>query len=156
MMIILTLLLLANDQPPVRDPAELAVDQLAKPSTKGADIRVEDLGAPEGRSSISVSQLPETLEANETAAETEPALASNEKSDLTGDVARAWEVIRERGQHPTPELIAREIGPDRLAAYLNLHPDAVDIFTRDTAPIPDATDLPPDGGVIVLPPPNGQ
>lgn len=151
------LLLLATDQPPVRDPAELAVDQLAQPRGNSADIRVDDLGAPDGRAAVSVSQLPEDLEADDAAAESEPSLASQDKTDLTGEVARAFELIRERGQQPTPELIAREIGPDRLAAYLNQNPEGVDIFTRDALPDPtQSTD--PDlttGGVIVLPPSDG-
>src|SRR3546814_19226430 len=35
------------------------------------------------------------------------------------EVAAAWELIRRRGQQPTPELIAREIVPDLLGRLLH-------------------------------------
>jgi hypothetical protein len=78
---------------------------------------------------------------------------------LYGQVAEAWQVIRQRGQQPTPELIAREIGPDTLATFLDQNPAAADIFGRDSDTLP--ADIPglegvPDGGIEILPPGQAQ
>src|SRR3546814_4117621 len=73
-----------------------------------------------------VSQLPGDAEIlpNATAPETglEQVTRRSPRADLYAEVAAVWELIRRRGQQPTPELIVREIGPDLLARFLNTFP----------------------------------
>lgn len=76
---------------------------------------------------------------------------------LYRDVADVWETIRRRGQQPTPELIAREIGPDALARFLDQNPGAEAAFGQDsdTLPVPSPEDLDTmTGGVFTLPAPD--
>jgi hypothetical protein len=75
---------------------------------------------------------------------------------LYQQVAQVWSTIRQRGQQPTPELIAREIGPDQLTKFLGQIPNAPKIFgvDSDTLPLPKpgSEPLPVGAGIVVLPP----
>lgn len=64
-----------------------------------------------------------------------PAAASPE-AELYRRVAEVWQVIRRRGQQPTPELIAQEIGPERLSSFLNNFPGSENIFGVDSDRLP--------------------
>ncbi len=112
-----------------------------------------------------VSQLPDDIEvADDDAApeleiskETETASAMSPERRLYQEVAQVWRTIRSQGLQPTPELIAREIGPDALSAFLNQNPDASGIFGQDSDELPlENPDLGglelPDGAIVVLPP----
>lgn len=110
-----------------------------------------------------VGQLPGDLEVPEND-DSQPEVAISRplvspEAALYGQVAEAWQAIRQRGQQPTPELIAREIGPDTLATFLDQNPAAADMFGRDSETLP--VDVPgiedlPDGGIRFLPPNPGQ
>src|SRR3546814_6661066 len=92
-----------------------------------------DLGAV-APSDPTIQQLPETMELPRDAAAPEADLVRTERprASLYLEVANAWEVIRRRGQQPTPELIAREIGPDMLARFLNQFPGSEALFGKDS------------------------
>lgn len=109
-----------------------------------------------------VSQLPDDIEIiDKDGKGPEQAIVrpvDSPEARLYSQVAEVWEVIRQRGQQPTPELIAREIGPDALASFLDQNPGAESIFGRDSdnlpLPSPDGLDL-PGGGTLILPPTDG-
>lgn len=124
--------------------------QIAKPT---ADTRVGAIGGE--RRSTAVSQLPPMLDVgpNEAAPETElESVPVDPDRALQAEVLRTWQSLRQRGQQPTPELLAKEIGPEALARFLATSPDAERLFDGHTAPplpppaapIPD--DTVPDGG----------
>src|SRR3546814_9252810 len=75
---------------------------------------------------------------NATAPETglEQVTRRSPRADLYAEVAAVWELIRRRGQQPTPELIAREIGPDLLARFLNTFPGSEGMFGVDSDVLP--------------------
>src|SRR3546814_1386674 len=87
-----------------------------------------------------VSQLPGDAEIlpNATAPETglEQVTRRSPRADLYAEVAAVWELIRRRGQQPTPALNAREIGPDLLARFLNTFPGSEGMFGVDSDVLP--------------------
>lgn len=89
-----------------------------------------------GKDAASTTQLPSDLRAASDDPDQETGLTSPDTAspDLMSEVARAWYVIRSRGQQPTPELIAREIGPDMLTAFLNQYPNGVALITSQDPP----------------------
>lgn len=108
-------------------------------ATRQIPIKPEDQRRP-----VAFNQLPSNLQQSKDANENELASKSSPEASLTADVLRAWNQIRERGQTPTPDLIAREIGPDRLAEFLATSPGAGSVLA--TGMVPDqqeASDLPP-------------
>jgi hypothetical protein len=123
--------------------------QIARPT---ADTRVGAIGVE--RRSTAVSQLPPLLEIgpNETAPETElEAAPVDPDRALQAEVLRTWQSLRQRGQQPTPELVAKEIGPEALARFLATSPGAERLFDGHTAPpapppTPTPVDSEPDGG----------
>lgn len=137
-------------------PEDVGVDQIM-PSPAAADAeqikpKTPDTGA------LALDQLPESLEPGKNANEGQLEKGIAPARTLTGDVIAAWSIIRDRGQTPTPDLIAREIGPDKLAEFLASHPAAGSVL---------ATGIEPDGqvqtdpesrpdGVVVSPPGSGQ
>lgn len=102
-------------------------------------IKPEDQRRP-----VALNQLPSNLQQSKDANENELASKSSPEASLTADVLRAWNQIRERGQTPTPDLIAREIGPDRLAEFLATSAGAASVLATGIAPDKqEASDLPP-------------
>ena len=105
---------------------------------------------------IGVNQLPSTLQSDGDDKEDTLVSKTSPGASLTADVVEAWNQIRQRGQTPTPDLIAREIGPDKLAEFLASSPVAASILATgtlpDQAPQPEAGRK--EGGVTVIPPPN--
>jgi hypothetical protein len=89
---------------------------------------------------VAFNQLPSNLEQAKDAKEDELVSKTTPEANLTADVLRAWNQIRNRGQTPTPDLVAREIGPDRLAEFLATSPAAASVLA--TGNLPD----PPNGG----------
>ncbi|WP_147373672.1 hypothetical protein [Hephaestia caeni] len=87
-----------------------------------------------------VSQLPGDAEILPSAPAPEAGLEQvtrrSPQADLYAEVAAVWELIRRRGQQPTPELIAREIGPDLLARFLNTFPGSEGMFGVDSDVLP--------------------
>lgn len=142
----------------------LSVEQigLSPRSTASSDFQIATQSTAKNDKAL-VGQLPGDLEIPEDddsrpeAAISRPVISPEAK--LYGQVAEAWQVIRQRGEQPTPELIAREIGPDTLATFLDQNPAAADIFGRDSDTLP--VDIPgvdqlPDGGIEFLPPGQGK
>jgi hypothetical protein len=126
--------------PPEQSAAQ--IEQLA-PAARPADAA----NLPQGRPDPRVSQLPQLLAPIEgTDEERLKRTPTDDPSGWTTEVLKALQIIRSRGQQPTPELIARELSPDALQAYLNQAPDL-----KGSAPEPPPPDLPP-AGVTLLPP----
>ncbi|MBB5704843.1 hypothetical protein [Sphingopyxis panaciterrulae] len=140
-------------------PLFLLVAQLAASAPDADAVDVEQVQAPSGKcqgsidqvgavapSDPTIQQLPETMELPRDAAAPEADLVRTERprASLYLEVANAWEVIRRRGQQPTPELIAREIGPDMLARFLNQFPGSEAMFGKDSDRLPvEPPALPP-------------
>ena len=129
------------------------VDQLVVPNLGPPARRVP--AGPEKRSqAASIAQLPGNINPVAEAREemlAEPPPTNNASSRASAEVARAAGVIRARGQQITPELLAREVGPEVLETYL-AHPDAAlpptglpSEATPTTAPIAGVTIIPPVG-----------
>lgn len=101
---------------------------------------------PRQKPATTIEQLPPTVdlppEASAPESSLEKTAPKSPRAGLYDEVAMAWEVIRKRGQQPTPELIAREIGPDVLARFLNQFPGAETIFGRDSDTLPYAPPRP--------------
>ncbi len=118
--------------------------QIARPT---ADTRIGAIGSE--RRSTTVSQLPPLLDikSNDAApeAELETAPVDPDRA-LQAEVLRAWQSLRQRGQQPTPELVAKEIGPEALARFLATAPGAERLFDGHTAPPvpPPAAQVPGD------------
>ncbi len=97
---------------------------------------------------VAFNQLPSNLEQSKDANENELVSKTTPEANLTADVLRAWNQIRNRGQTPTPDLVAREIGPDRLAEFLATSPAAASVLA--TGSLPDTQN----GGDPPSPPPS--
>lgn len=95
------------------------------------------------RDTVNVIQLPPGLEPLARGDEEALGKADAPPPSLTADVIAAWNLIRARGQTPTPDLIAREIGPDKLAEFLATTPAAASILATGTEPDPQ---LPKESG----------
>jgi hypothetical protein len=99
-----------------------------------------------------VEQLPADVTASD-GDESEAALIAGsvgQSRTAAVEIARAFEVIRGRGQVPTAELIAREVGPDVLQSYLQSNPAAL----ADPTPKPPVQTTPvvPLPGIVIIPP----
>lgn len=148
----------------IRAGERLGVDQIVLPKQGASsdDFQIKPVASDES-GQAQVGQLPGDLEVpDDDGKSPESAISQpiqSPEAALFGRVAEAWQVIRERGQQPTPELIAREIGPDQLATFLDQNPAATDIFGQDsdTLPIEDVPGLEqlPDGGIFLIPPQGG-
>lgn len=117
-----------------------------------ARIAAQKQIAAAAKASVGVTQLPSTLEPKGEGMEDSLVSRSTPASSLTADVIQAWTQIRQRGQTPTPDLIAREIGPGKLAEFLASSPAAASILA--TGSLPDAPREeadPPKGAVTVIP-----
>jgi hypothetical protein len=109
---------------------------------------IEQVGSEERRPA-GVAQLPPDAELGPSAKgpelDLEAVTRSSPEANLYAEVAAVWLLIRRRGQQPTPELIAREIGPDVLAKFLNSFPGSEKMFgvDSDTLPISPPHDAAP-------------
>jgi hypothetical protein len=104
---------------------------------------------------VDIDQLPETLEPGKNDDESQLEKGIAPARTLTSEVLAAWSLIRERGLTPTPDLIAREIGPDKLAEFLASNPAAGNILATGVEPDgnarPDSAQKLPDGVIVVQP-----
>lgn len=117
--------------------------------SKSAPVKIEPVPQRpvSSKEAASTAQLPPGLHpvSDEPGQETGLTSPDTAAPDLMGEVARAWTVIRNRGQQPTPELIAREIGPDLLTAFLNQYPNGVALITSQQPPsAPPPPEPPPE------------
>lgn len=112
------------------------------------------------RYAVTIGQLPADAEPLNDDDNMENSLAADDIAPggrLYAEVAEVWTMIRKRGLQPTPELIAREIGPDALTQFLDLFPAASDIFGKDSDSLPidrDDSRAAPEG--IFTVPPSGS
>ncbi|PZU57583.1 MAG: hypothetical protein DI547_12930 [Sphingobium sp.] len=87
-----------------------------------------------------IEQLPRNARLTDDDANPEQEIGVVDSADgrraLYDEVAGVWQTIRQRGQQPTPELIAREIGPEALSQFLNSFPGANTIFGIDSDIMP--------------------
>jgi hypothetical protein len=142
-MLLFFLVLIAPQQQAA--PTDLSVEQLPR-AHDGAD-GINQVAAPD-RQPTRMTQLPADTEAAGAAPNPEAALEDptdrSPRKDLYREVAAVWETIRRRGQQPTPELIAREIGPDNLARFLSTFPGSENMFGVDSDHLPvNETPAPP-------------
>lgn len=150
-MTVLLALFLSGIAPPAQ--SETQIEQLAPESAGKPAVENIHKGKPDAR----VAQLPATLDPIEGSSEKElQQSARPATTNWTAEVLRAMEIIRTRGQQPTPELIAREISPEALQAYLSTNPDLKDPAPSPApAPQPVPQDVPGQPGVTIVPPKGG-
>lgn len=145
------------------DPGRVSADQIVIPAQQSDDAQVEQLQTGPAQQAIAAppvgqkvdkpaatAQLSGNLEARSDADAPEQGLREGEVDPgllLYQRATDAWKIIRQRGQLPTPELMAREMGPEHLASFLERFRDAVLIFGKDsdTLPLP-----PPDPSTHVV------
>jgi hypothetical protein len=130
--------------------ATTQIDQLA-PDKTSATQQIEADRKPER--AADVAQLPDTASAADDSSGEDQLLAARISGSrgTSAEIARAFEIIRGRGQVPTAELLAREIGPDALQAYLEANPGAVPDAVKPPEPtIPD--DVKGSPGTLIIPP----
>jgi hypothetical protein len=142
---------------------QAVIDQIAPfPSSRPNDAPEQIDRA--NRATSDIDQLPPDARVGDDSDNPEEQVGLSDSSDqkdaLYAQVAEVWHVLRMRGQQPTPELIAREIGPERLSAFLNIFPGATGMFgiDSDTLPIARPEDRSPAHGrhtAPTLPPPAG-
>lgn len=93
-----------------------------------------------------VNQLPPDATVSDDRSAPEPGLEiapRHPKGDLYREVAQVWQQIRHRGQQPTPELLAKEIGPEALARLLAAYPNPERLFSdRELSPPREPTPSP--------------
>lgn len=131
---------------PVRQDDRVIATQAGQaPARPGERVgNAEQIGS-HGTPSTDVDQLPQNLTLRADATPPESALdggGGHASDSLYREVAAVWQAIRQRGQQPTPELIAKEIGPENLARFLTLYPGAERIFANGTLPPPTPVDPP--------------
>ena len=137
-----------SDTMPVTFPPISQIPQQSTPGQTAQSDAVVDQLDNQTPTTGSVDQLSDTLEPM--ADSDEDALASHDrpKADLTSQVIAAWNVIRQRGQTPTPDLIANEIGADKVAEFLALGGPAASVLATGQLP-----DIPTDDPKSRMPPP---
>ena len=142
-----------SDTAPATFPPISQIPQQSVPGQVAQSDAVVDQLNNEAPITGSVDQLSDTLEP--VADSDEDALASHDrpKADLTSQVIAAWNVIRQRGQTPTPDLIANEIGADKVAEFLALGGPAASVLA--TGQLPDIPTGDPKGRMPPPPPPIG-
>ena len=150
----------APAHPDAPTQADTEIDQLPGAQPLKPDLSPHNVAPPaKGHNPALVQQLPQTLEAPRERDKGEGALIHEEKDKgLAGEVARTAELLRQRGQQPTPEALAREIGPDALASFLNQDPSSLDAYSTPKDDGKAAPTLPQgaEGTVIILPSPSGS
>jgi hypothetical protein len=124
-----------------------AVDQISLPAAPAPSPRtnVSQIAADE-KTAERVKDAPESAIGE---------VQQSPEQALYEQIAQVWTTIRKRGQQPTPELIAREIGPDQLTKFLGQIPDASKIFGVDSDKLPLARPgeeaVPLGAGIIIQP-----
>lgn len=106
---------------------------------------------------IAVEQLPDTLEPSDNSDEASLDVERRPQADLAREVVNAWHTLRQRGRIPTPDLIASEIGADKVAEFLASGGEAASILATGSLPSSPAEPPPeqtPDG-VVIIPPGKG-
>ncbi len=91
-------------------------------------IGVENIDG-QGKASVGMEQVTGQLVARMVASgttESNPPLS--EPQILHLKVSGAWRLVRSRGQQPTPELMAQEVGSEQLARFLSIFPGSEKIF----------------------------
>ena len=138
-MLLISLLLLAGAPPAPSAPAakSIYIEQISVVAARKRMEALKQIAAKqeEARKAVAVNQLPPDLQQSADEKEGELVSRTSPSSTLTADVLRAWNQIRSRGQTPTPDLIASEIGPDRLAEFLATAPAAASVLATGTLPI---------------------
>ena len=154
-MLLISLLLLAGAPPAPSAPAakSIYIEQISVVAARKRMEALKQIAAKqeEARKAVAVNQLPPDLQQSADEKEGELVSRTSPSSTLTADVLRAWNQIRSRGQTPTPDLIASEIGPDRLAEFLATAPAAASVLATGTLPEDDKGKN-PNSPQIVLPP----
>ncbi|MGL5837947.1 MAG: hypothetical protein ACRCY3_05530 [Sphingorhabdus sp.] len=110
----------------------IGVDQISAPTDATETKQI--ILPTQRKQGVGVDQLPETLEPASDGDEGQLGRTAAPERTLTSEVLAAWSLIRERGQTPTPDLIAREIGPDKLAEFLATNPAAGNILATGVEP----------------------
>ena len=143
---------------------KVRMDQLSQPASGRTSVVEDDLSALRGDTTLkkAVPQLPSDIDVVDEGAAPENDIREGQPQSpelvLYAQVAEVWSTLRAQGLQPTPELIAREIGPDTLSQFLTEFPGAEAAIGSDAEklPEPDAGSLTlPDGTIIVLPNPQG-
>ncbi len=127
--------------------SQVSIDQIGPPngSTQTEQIGSKRLPKPSAKTPAIPAQQASTIGVEQLSEDLEPSADSNEaglknttkpEANLNAQVITAWQQIRERGQTPTPDLIAREIGPDKLAEFLATNPAAGSILATGEEPEP--------------------
>jgi hypothetical protein len=125
------------------------VDQIQVPaSSDGPSVAAPQVPVAKPTRSATVNQLPRYLEplSDDDVPEAPAPSTATRDSRVRDDIARAIQTIRDRGQQPTPELIAREIGPEAITAFLNDNPDKAGVLVGTEDPrsqAPDNTTITP-------------
>lgn len=118
---------------------QTTIDQVAPSSSRPSNNALEQINRA-NRTTTNIDQLPQDARVGDDSANPEEDIglsdSSDQKATLYAAVAEVWHVLRMRGQQPTPELIAREIGPERLSAFLNTFPGATGMFGIDSDTLP--------------------
>lgn len=153
------LLLFAIQAAPSSSRDSAAIEQLSTPASarRAAEAPPAPIAA-RADPSARITQLPSGLKpVSDDEANLAVVVPKRTEADAAIEVARALGVIRGRGQQPTPELIAREVGPEVLDAYLN-RGEPVPAPVRQPELKPEdgngAKDAPP--GITIIPAGGGQ
>ncbi|MGB7407505.1 MAG: hypothetical protein WA908_03300 [Pontixanthobacter sp.] len=139
----------------------LSIEQIDTTAERTQAAQI-DLPGKDAARGGNIAQLPGDIEAIDPADPAAEQIISrpveSPEARLYAQVAEVWETIRSRGQQPTPELIAREIGPDSLTTFLDQNPGAEGMFGEDSDELPlDGPDLDFLGSdAVFLPPADGQ
>lgn len=160
----IALLLLSAQEPQVnvgqigddKNQQDSAVSVPSIPGDQKSAAFVDQLSADDAPKSSDVDQLPDTLEPINQGDEDALTQGGHPSVDLTYQVIAAWNLIRDRGQTPTPDLIASEIGADKVAEFLAMGGGAARVLA--TGQLPDTSTQPevPKGPIqIITPTPDG-
>ena len=107
--------------------APAAIEQLSTPRMSAPQVATRKAAPPPPAGTRpSMQQLPGNLAIRDEGDAPERTIGQGQRQtpneQIYNQVADVWRSLRQQGQQPTPELIAREIGPDALARFLNTFP----------------------------------
>jgi hypothetical protein len=156
-----TYAILALQFAPIPGKEQVEIPQIdnSMPSSNAATESVStqqiDMSVPPLR--LALDQLPDTLEPSDNSDEASLDVESRPQANLAREVVTAWHAIRQRGRTPTPDLIASEIGADKVAEFLASGGEAASILATGTLPNSTPEPTPDSGrdGVVILPPGKG-
>ncbi len=148
---------LVSPRPATMAPA--TIDQLSRPRMSAPEVATRQAAPPPPAGTRpAMQQLPGNLAIRNEGDAPERTIGQDQRQapseQLYNQVADVWRSLRQQGQQPTPELIAREIGPDALARFLNTFPGSERIFGADSdiLPLPPSA-VPPETDPGGKPPP---